>query len=287
MEYPPQPAPVKYADCNGVRLAYLEQGQGPLVICLHGFPDSAHSFDHLTQVLVDHGYRVVAPFLRGYYPSGLAADNDYSMPAVAADVLALIEQLGETQASLIGHDWGGIAAYTAANISPQKIKQLIVLAVPHMNQSRFSWAQLKKSWYVLFFQLPWLPERVVARNNFAFIDCLYRHWSPSWSAAEYKLAPVKRSLGFAGGVKAALAYYRAMIRGSKAEHREVMSRQTNVPSLWIVGEEDGSVGIDQFQGIEQAFSGDFDLLRVAGAGHFVHREAAELVHNKILSKLSP
>lgn len=277
---------LKHIEVNGQSLAYLEQGEGPLVICLHGFPDSAYSYAGMLPVLAAAGYRAVAPFLRGYYPSALAVDNDYSIPTVAGDVLGLITALGEDKASLIGHDWGGFSAYTAANIAPQCIDKLVVMAVPHMHKSNFSLAQLRKSWYVMLFQLPWLPERLVRRNNFEFIDQLYRDWCPNWDEAAFALEPVKQALSAPGGLTAALAYYRAMIRGSTAHNREIMGRQTSVPALWIVGEADGSVGLDQFAGIETAFTGPFELLIVDRAGHFVHREAADLVHNKLLEFLA-
>lgn len=279
-------ADIHYQTVNGVKLAYLEKGSGPLVICMHGFPDSAYSFIGMLDFLATNGYRAVAPFLRGYYPSSLAPDHDYSIPTVAGDVLALIDALGESSASLIGHDWGGFACYTAANICPQKVDKLVVLAVPHMHNSGFSWAQIKKSWYVMLFQLPWLPEKLVARNNFEFIDQLYRDWSPNWDEAEFMLQPVKAALAADGGLIAALAYYRTMIRGSTSEHREIMAKQTSVPALWIAGEADGSIGLEQFDGIERAFTDRFELLTVPLAGHFVHREAAQLVQNKVLSLLT-
>jgi pimeloyl-ACP methyl ester carboxylesterase len=278
--------PVKHIEVNGQPLAYLELGEGPLVVCLHGFPDSAYSYELMLPVLAAAGYRAVAPFLRGYYPSGLAVDNDYSIPAVAGDVLGLITALGEERASVIGHDWGGFSAYTAANIAPERIDKLVVMAVPHMRQGNTSLAQLKKSWYVMLFQLPWLPERLVRRDNFEFIDQLYRDWSPNWDEAEFALQPVKQALSAPGGLSAALAYYRALIRGSNKPDREIMSRQVSVPSLWIAGEVDGSVGLDQFEGLEAAFTDRFELLIVDKAGHFVHREAPDLVHNSLVAFLA-
>lgn len=273
-------------DVNGIDIAYLACGEGPLVLCLHGFPDSAYSFEGMLETLAGEGYRAVAPFLRGYYPSGLAPDDDYSIPAVARDILGLVDLLGGGKASIIGHDWGGFTAYTAANMAPEKIQRIVVMAVPHMHVTAINWQQLKKSWYVMLFQLPWLPERLVARDNFAFIDQLYRDWSPNWDAQYFKLEPVKRALAIAGGLTAALGYYRAMIRGSKAEHRKIMERQTSVPALWIVGTADGSVGIEQFSGIEAAFTDSFDIMKVEGAGHFVHREARQQVENKIVDFFS-
>jgi pimeloyl-ACP methyl ester carboxylesterase len=278
--------PVKHIEVNGQPLAYLELGEGPLVVCLHGFPDSAYSYELLLPVLAAAGYRAVAPFLRGYYPSGLAVDNDYSIPAVAGDLLGLITALGEERASVIGHDWGGFTAYTAANIAPQCIDKLVVMAVPHMRQGNSSLAQLRKSWYVMLFQLPWLPERLVRRDDFEFIDQLYRDWSPNWDETEFALQPVKQALSSPGGLSAALAYYRALVRGSNKQDREIMARQVSVPSLWIAGEVDGSVGLDQFEGLEAAFTDRFELLIVDNAGHFVHREAPDLVHNSLMAFLA-
>lgn len=268
---------------NGVELAYLEAGQGPLVICVHGFPDSAHSFDRLLPVLAEAGYRAVAPFLRGYYPSAVPADGDYAMTTVAADALALIDALGEREAILIGHDWGGFAAYTAANMAPEKVAKLVVLAVPHMGATANSLAQLRRSWYVLFFQLPWLPEWRVARNHFAFIDRLYRAWSPYWDAAEFELAPVKRALAAPGGLRAALGYYRRMIRGASKSVYDVMSRTTRVPALWFVGEADGSIGPEILANTGQACAGPFELVSLPRVGHFIHREAPAVFHDKLLT----
>jgi pimeloyl-ACP methyl ester carboxylesterase len=139
---------------------------------------------------------------------------------------------------------------------------------------------------VMLFQLPWLPERLVRRDNFEFIDQLYRDWSPNWDEAEFALQPVKQALSARGGLSAALAYYRALVRGSNKSDREIMGRQVSVPSLWIAGEVDGSVGLDQFEGLEAAFTDRFELLIVDKAGHFVHREAPDLVHNSLVAFLA-
>ncbi|WP_372798770.1 alpha/beta fold hydrolase [Litorivivens sp.] len=276
----------KRLSVNGIELAYLEQGSGPLVLCLHGFPDTAHSFDELLPVLAAAGYRAVAPFMRGYYPSEIPADGDYAITTLARDALALIDALGEKSAIVIGHDWGGFAAYTAANIAPEKVSKLVVIAVPHMVATANSFAQLRRSWYVWFFQLPWLPEKRVARNNFAFIDRLYRAWSPNWPVNKYDLSPLKAALAAPGGLQAALGYYRRMIRGASRDVYDVMSTITTVPALWFVGEADGSIGPEVFANTAEACSGPFELVSYPGVGHFVHREAAPEFHSKLLAFLA-
>lgn len=257
---------------NGIDFAFIERGSGPLVLCLHGFPDTAHSYDAVLPDLADAGFRVVAPFLRGYSPSSAPADGDFSVPALARDVIALIDAFGEKTAHVIGHDWGGFAAYTAANLAPERIGKVVCCSVPHMHAAPLSLAQLRKSWYVFFFQLPSWPERRVARNDFAFVDRLYRDWSPNWRTTAADLAPVKRSLAAPGGVRNALAYYRAMISGSTRAQREVMSRVTSVPALVFAGEVDGSVGLEQFRDTARCYSQLDELVSMPGVGHFPHRE---------------
>ncbi len=271
---------------GGLQFSYREAGTGPLVLCLHGFPDTAHSFDELLPVLAQAGYRAVAPFMRGYHPTGVPPDGDYAITTLARDALALIEALGETDAVLIGHDWGGFAAYTAANLAPEKVRKLVVIAVPHMGATRQSLAQLRRSWYVWLFQLPWLPERLVKRGDFAFIDRLYRSWSPNWDEAEFRLGPVKAALAAPGGLRAALGYYRRMIRGASRDVYDALSKTTTVPALWFVGEADGSIGPEVFADTARACSGPFELVSLPGVGHFVHREAPQVFQPKVLAFLS-
>lgn len=257
---------------NDINFSYLEMGQGPLVLCLHGFPDTAWGFSDTLSALANAGFRAVAPFMRGYAPTGVAPDGDYSVLALAQDVLALIEVLGETDAIVVGHDWGGLAAYTAANVAPSRIRKLVVMCVPHMAGSSMSVAQIGKSWYVWFFQLPWWPEQALAKRNFHFIDMLYRRWSPSWRFAADATDPVKKALSAPGAVRAALGYYRAMVRGSTHGVRSAMSQRTLVPALVMAGEQDGSIDIGQFDNVRRAYGTEFHFKRFADAGHFPHRE---------------
>ncbi len=276
---------VKTIHANGVEFAYLEAGEGPLVLCLHGFPDTAYSFSEMLVLLAEQGFRAVVPFMRGYYPSGFAPDGDYSVLALAEDVLALIEALGFQKATVIGHDWGAMAAYTAANLQTDCFDKLVLMCVPHMHSTKMSWAQMKKSWYVFYFQLAWLPERQLPRGNYQFIDRLYREWSPNWNPKDFALGPLKRAMAEPGGLKAMLAYYRAMIRGSSKYQREVMARQTSVPTLYFAGEADGSVGMDQFENTEQAFTESYEFVSYPGVGHFPHRENFPAYSAKVIQFL--
>ncbi len=278
---------VKNIRLNGIELAYYEQGEGPLLLCLHGFPDTADSFLGVAPEFAAAGYRVVMPFMRGYYPSGLAPDGDYSMVSLGRDVLAWLEAFrGDGPAYVYGHDWGGMAAIAAANLQPAAMTRMVVSSAPHMQHGAWSLGQLKKSWYVLFFQLPGLPEWRVPLDNFAFIDRLYSAWSPNWDDSAWHLGAVKKALGMPGGLRAALGYYRAMIRGSTREQRELLDAKTTVPTLVICGEADGSVGIDQFDSLERGYVGGVECLRMPSVGHFPHREAPADVVRAVVTFLS-
>jgi pimeloyl-ACP methyl ester carboxylesterase len=255
-----------------VELAYFERGEGPLVLCLHGFPDNACAWLPLLDVLSEQGYRAVAPFMRGFYPSTVASNGDYSVVALAQDVLDLIAALHETSAIVIGHDWGGMAAFTAANMQPQTISKLVVANAPHLHKAPFTFSQVLKSWYVLFFQLPWLPQRTVAYENFRFIDDLYRAWSPQWAASADHLDSVKSSLSAPGSLMAALGYYRAMLRRINGRKWALMSKKTTVPALVIAGEVDGSTGSELFSTSVDCYENLYELIVMPGVGHFPHQE---------------
>jgi len=268
---------LNYVTANGIRFAYHEAGSGPLVLCLHGFPDTAQSYAQLLPALAAAGFRAVAPYMRGYAPSGLAPDGDYSTPALGRDVLALIEALGEKDAGVVGHDWGAYAAYCAANLEPSRIRRLVLMSVPHIGGAVQSLKQLRRSWYIWFFQLSALPERRVARADFAFIDRLYRDWSPTWKLTSADLRPVKQALTAPGGLAAAIGYYRAMFRNSSRQSWMLLSAKTAAPTLMMSGTLDGAVGPEVFGRSQEAFTGRFEFRLLPGVGHFPHREAPEQV----------
>jgi pimeloyl-ACP methyl ester carboxylesterase len=280
-------AELHYLTANGIRFAYHQLGpqDGPLVLCLHGFPDSAQSYAQLLPQLAAAGYRAVAPYMRGYAPTGLAPDGDYSTTALGQDVLALIDALGANNAAVIGHDWGAYAAYCAANLDASRIRKLVLMSVPHIGGAVQSLRQLRRSWYIWFFQLSGLPERRVARDNYAFIDQLYRVWSPTWPVTENDLRPVKQALAAPGGLAAAIGYYRAMFRGSSRASWALLSAKTTPPTLMLSGAIDGAVGAEVFGRSQEAFSGPFEFQLLPDIGHFPQREAPEDVGKRILAFL--
>lgn len=249
--------------------------QQPAVICLHGFPDSPRTWDQLRPELEAQGYRVIVPALPGYAPSGLHAQGDYRVPTLARIFVELLEALELEQVHLVGHDWGAVIAYALANLTPNRITSMLTAAVPHPRALRPHPAQLKRSWYMGYFQWPGAARRV-AENNLAFLDQLWRSWSPNWAYSQADIQPVKEALGSAAHLHAALNYYRAIPQAlfsttALSDLRLVFGR-TAVPTRCVAGVDDGCMRLASFEHSAPAFTGPFDLLRMPNAGHFMHRE---------------
>ncbi|MDX6285009.1 MAG: hypothetical protein QOG53_494 [Frankiales bacterium] len=272
-----------------LEFSVFEAGSGPLALCLHGFPDSAYTWRHLLPALADAGYHAVAPFMRGYAPTGVPADGRYQTGALAADAVALHEALGgDGDAVLIGHDWGAVAAYGAAAHAPERWKRVVTLAVPPpstMLSAFFDYQQLKRSFYIFLFQTP-LAEGAVALDDLAFIDGLWRDWSPGYDAGE-DLVQVKNALREPANLAAAIGYYRAMLQPELlgpeyAEEQEAGQRVNPQPTLYLHGTTDGALGVDAVGAAGQALSGESRIDIVDGVGHFLHLERPDDINQRIL-----
>jgi pimeloyl-ACP methyl ester carboxylesterase len=263
-------------DTGGATLACLVAGDGPLVICAHGFPDCARSFRHQVPALVAAGFRVVSPYLRGYAPSTRARDGRYDAAALGNDLVAVARHFSPgVPARLVGHDWGAIAAYAAVALAPGAFSHLATVAVPHLRVAgpRFaSLAQLRRSWYMGLFQLPHFAERRLAADDFALVDRLWHDWSPSLRPPPAELAAVKASLR--GREPDVLAYYRALVSRATPSSARLLRRRTRVPSLYVHGIDDGCIGVALADEVERGYAGPIAVHRLAG-GHFVHQEAIE------------
>jgi pimeloyl-ACP methyl ester carboxylesterase len=280
---------------NGVDFAFLEEGpeDGPLALCLHGFPDTAHGFRHLLPALADAGYHAVAPWMRGYAPTELPADGAYGTGALGTDACALHQALGgDERAVLIGHDWGAFAAHCAASYQPTRWRRVVTMAVvpPALAGSSFlSYDQLKRSFYVFVFQTP-LAEMVLAHDDMAFVARLWADWSPGYDAA-WDVARVKESLCTPQNRQAAIAYYRAML-GTTEPHPAYAQAQAASgiapqPTLHLQGEDDGCFPLPAELDVASALSPGSRYLRVDKAGHFLHIERPDVVNEVVVEFLAP
>ena len=280
---------------NGLTFSWIELGSGPLVLALHGFPDTPHTFRQQMVALAAAGYHVVAPYMRGYFPSEAPANVSYEAAALAQDALALIDVLADEPVILIGHDWGASAAYRAAILAPEKIAKLITIAVPHgetwWNALISNPAQQRRSWYMFFFQLPW-AETAVKHNDLALLERLWQDWSPGWDYPPEELEVVKETFRKPGVLTAALNYYRhsfnpfpdqPVLQAIRDRDREPIL----VPTLYIHGAQDGGIGVETTEGMEDWFGNGLEKRILADAGHFVHREQPDSVNRLILAFIKP
>lgn len=277
---------------NGIRYACLEQGEGPLLLLLHGFPDNAHSWERQIPAFARAGYRVVAPFLRGYPPTEVAAGAYHDRATLARDIAGLIDALGGgAPADLVAQDWGAAVGYGVLGAFPEKVRRAVLLAVPHPVQIRRTLKRSPKhvlrSFHWFLFQLPWLPEALCRAGNFAFIGFLWWLWSPDYRDREH-VARIKRMLAEPGALEAALAYYRAALKPAfqdpaLAELRARLDRPTPVPTLVACGSRD--MRREMLPGQREFFTGPYEWTTVEGAGHFLHREKPEEVNRLVLDWL--
>lgn len=262
----------------------------PLVVCLHGFPDVPETFleGGLLPALADAGYFAVAPWLRGYAPSTLAGPHDADR--LGLDLVEVVDALsGGRPARVVGHDWGAVAAYVALSTHPERFARAVTMAVPHPlaflgNLPRHP-AQLRRSAYMAFFQLPALPEGRVPRDDFAYVRALWRAWSPGLAPPDAHLRRVVACLG--RSFPAPLGHYRAMLRPPGAALARLRAaarpdRRIPVPTLQLQGTDDGCIGLALRRGQERYFApGALAQGIVPGAGHFLHLERPVEVADRV------
>jgi len=271
----------QFAPINGIRLHYVEAGSGPLVILLHGFPEFWYSWRHQLPALAEAGFRVIAPDLRGYgesaKPRGVQA---YQIELLTADVLALIHHLGYSSAHIVGHDWGGGIAWSMTMQYPAAIDRLVILNCPHpailFRQIRQPW-QLLKSWYIFFFQVPWLPECLFRLNGFAALMRTFRRdpVRPDAFSAE-DVERYRHALARPGALTAAINYYRAAFRRNLGRVPPGM-KPTAQPTLVIWGERDRYLDVRLLDGLN-AWVPNLRVERLADASHWVQNDAPERVN---------
>lgn len=277
-------------EANGLRFATRTQGEGQPVLCLHGFPDSYHSFDVLLGALAEAGFQGFAPAMRGYAPTGIASDGRYDIPTLAEDIIGLIDAIGGGKpVPVIGHDWGGVAAQAAAAIAPEKIQCLVSAAIPPLRRAARwpGFRQLRRSWYIGFFQLPVLPELRTKKGDLDFIRQLWQDWSPGWQFSDEEFEKVQMALGCSENMDAALGYYRALpkaLLNKKLRRRFLVT--CPVSALFINGADDGCIGSEMFYPSAVASREDSQFLSIADAGHVMHCEQPEVFNNAVVDFLN-
>jgi epoxide hydrolase 4 len=270
---------------NGIDFNVAVAGSGErLALCLHGFPESSFSWRHQLPLLARLGYRVWAPDLRGYgrssRPQGVAA---YALEKLEADVAALIEASAAKEVVLIGHDWGALIAWYYAMFGRLPISRLIIMNVPHpelAEKGLRTWRQLAKSWYIFFFQLPWIPEWALARNGYAAIARAFRGMAVDKARfPDEVLRHYQEAAAQPGALTAMLNYYRALIR-MRGRNRRRGAPRIEMPTLMIWGEVDTALGKELTYGTDRYVS-NLTLRYLPNVSHWVQQEAPEVVNGMI------
>jgi pimeloyl-ACP methyl ester carboxylesterase len=272
-----------FVEANGLRFEVQQCGTGDrLALCLHGFPEHAHSWRYQLPLLSRLGYRAWAPNLRGYgNTSRPPAVADYRMDNLLADVAGLIDASGARETVLIAHDWGGAIAWMFALRKVRPLARFIVMNLPHpalMMRGLGTWAQLKRSWYIFFFQIPGLPERLFGAEGARRIGDVFRDMAIDKSRFTDDVLEVYRANARApGALTAMINYYRAAVRGGGVPEAKAGWPVLETPTLMIWGEEDSALGKELTYGTD-AFVRDLTLRYVPRCSHWVQQEQPEIVN---------
>ena len=264
---------------NELTFAIDEAGVGPdVALCLHGFPESRLSWRHQLPFLAQRGWRAVAPDLRGYGETTRpTATRAYRMERLVEDVAGLFEVLGARRRLLIGHDWGGVIAWSVAIGRAVPLDGLVVMNAPHPARFgavlRRSPRQALRSWYVLFFQVPGVPERLLTMSRARAIgEAFAPAGLPADITDQYRANAVRP-----GAARAMLSYYRANVGGLV---RPAAGRAIGVPTLLVWGEADAALGVELAEGLD-AHVTDLTVERLPGVSHWVQQEAPEAVNARL------
>lgn len=279
--------PVKSLSVNSLDYYFIERGEGETIFFLHGFPDLANTWDETIDLLASK-YHCVAPFLRGYYPTGIPKDGDYSSKTIAQDIDSLAQKMGIDKYYVVGQDWGASVTYACLNLFPEKIIKAITIAVPHPSAISANLRTVYKARHFLKFFNETKSIKFTKKNNYKYLDVLYQRWSPNWLDYTETSEQIKKSLELEGRLKAALGYYWTFNSTRKDKSLSVFNSQIpTVPLMTMAGKQDGAVVLKQYYKMEKMMGSDFELIIDENAGHFLHRENPALFINELIRFFAP
>ncbi len=270
---------------NNVRLHWVEAGQGPLVLLLHGFPEFWYEWRHQLPALAAMGFRAVAPDLRGYNlsekPRGIGS---YRIEQLVGDVQGLIRHLGAERAHVVGHDWGGLVAWWLAMLAPERIDRLVIINAPHPDAFRrelMTPQQMVRSWYAAAFQVPVLPEAAFRANGYGLLEQIFRASSVRPGAySDQDIRRYQEAAARPGALTAMINYYRAAARYPSPPTRTIPH-----PTLLIWGEQDQALSIRLTEGLEPWVPA-IRIERIPDVSHWVPAEASDRVNALLRGFLS-
>jgi pimeloyl-ACP methyl ester carboxylesterase len=284
----------EYATVNGIHMHYVEAGAGPLVLLVHGFPENWWSWRYQIPALVEAGFRVVAPDMRGYNDTD--ATGPFDIDTLRDDVVALLDHLRADKAILVSHDWGGAVAWHLASTKQARLSKLVVMNCPHPVLFRRAlltrWSQVKKSWYMFFFQVPVLPELLLKMSRGQATSRMLGSMAvdrTNFGTAE--LEPFAEGVLKPGRASAMVGWYRAMIRaGVKAAGRppKELARYEKIaiPTLLLWAMNDSALGYEDLVPGTERYVPDIEVQTIANCGHFVQQEQPREVNRRLVEFLT-
>lgn len=263
---------IQKTNVGSLNYAFIKEGKGHLIFFLHGFPDHAGAWDPFLDSLAKTN-TCIAPFLRGYYPTDIPNDHDYSIKKIAKDIHSLALKLNFNHYSIVGNDWGASIAYVMANLYPSHIKHVVSLNMPHPRFLKPSLKLLYKARHILYLASPSKSPSRLSKNNYAYLSTLYKRWSYKLDYHQLKSEMVY-CLEKLGRKEAALGYYWEIGKKQKTKkNAEIVQQLPLVPTLVLVGLKDGTADFSQFKKMESKDC--FTINYHSNAGHFLHREAQD------------
>ena len=273
-----------YADLSEARIHYVEAGDGPLVVLLHGFPEFWYGWRHQIPALARAGLRVIAPDMRGYNLSSKPPDvSAYEPRRLAGDLRELIAERGASSAFVAGHDWGGAVAWIAAMAHPEVVERLAILNVPHPRRMLEALGrpsrQVIRSWYMLFFQLPWLPERAVRAGDWRAFRHGFEHDAGPGAFTPEDIDRYREAWSQPGAATATINYYRASVRRRPPRRAGAFGevQPVRAPTLVIWGERDRYLGAELAEPDHVDVPGLERVARLPDASHWVQHDEPERV----------
>jgi pimeloyl-ACP methyl ester carboxylesterase len=253
----------------------MDEGEGPAVLLLHGFPDSSHLWRKQIPALVDAGFRIIAPDLRGYGASDKpAAVDEYRLTRSVADVVALLDAAGIARAHLVGHDWGAALAWATAGLVPDRIERLTVMSVGHPNTQAPTIEQRERSWYVLLFQFEGVAEDLLAKDDWALLR--------EWSRGEGDLERAIEAFHEPGALTAALNWYRANLPPARELAPRRAFPKIAAPTLGLWSDRDPYLLEGPMVASGAEVTGGWRSERIEDAGHWLQLDAPERVNELLL-----
>ncbi|MDR1613724.1 MAG: alpha/beta hydrolase [Planctomycetota bacterium] len=291
----------KTLKCDEIHLRYFDESNADgtaagnrqrAIVFLHGFPDNMHSFDRQIPYFLQKGYRVVVPELPGYSKASAFARTDYSFEDLSRELAAFMNNLGLKDVVLVGHDWGALLAMEIMHLAPGMVAKCVSLGQsPYDTMAAGKTLDpadvaVKQFWYKTFFriQINDYPERVLAFNDYEFIEFLWRTWSPNWKYSPEELESVKKTFRTEGVASAALRYYHLNVNSTKGDgpgYRDFLEAPIPVPLMIIGGKEDKCINVHVYEAYDPASYPNGVEVHLVRAGHFVHREQSAEVNRLI------